>query len=217
MPVVTGRRSALVSQKGGSGKTTVTMQLAAGLAGRGYRIAVYDLDPQESALRWAESASADTPFPAGVLRLAGNADEMTRILQPAAQHVDFVLLDCPPSIEHPNTTAALDLCDLAVVPVVPSPTDLWSTRAIEKLILQRMERRRGRIVAAQRLCPERGARGLGVRARPCRRGRPGRSRSARIGRSRTIRCCSRPFRARSLSNTLLSNQRNDVASLMLRW
>lgn len=134
---------ALVSQKGGSGKTTVTMQLAAGLASRGYRIAVCDLDPQESALRWAESAPADAPFPGRVLRLDGSVDEMARILRPVAQHVDFILLDCPPSIEHPNTSGALDLCDLVVVPVVPSPTDLWSTRAIEKLILQRMEKRHG--------------------------------------------------------------------------
>ncbi|NMG31024.1 ParA family partition ATPase [Aromatoleum evansii] len=134
---------ALVSQKGGSGKTTVTMQLAAGLILRGYRVAVCDLDPQESALRWAESAPAATPFPGRMLRLGGGLDEMRHDLRSLVQHVDFILLDCPPSIEHPNTVGALDLCDLAVVPVVPSPTDLWSTRAIEKLILQRMEKRRG--------------------------------------------------------------------------
>ena len=186
---------ALVSQKGGSGKTTVTMQLAVALILHGYRVAVCDLDPQESALRWAESAPTDTPFPGRVLRLGGSVDEMTRILGPVAQHVDFILLDCPPSIEHRNTAGALDLCDLAVVPVVPSPTDLWSTRAIERLILQRMERRRDllggavaqprdahvagrgrtgrdarllasgpwcRVIAAQRLCPERGARSFGL-------------------------------------------------------
>lgn len=133
---------ALVSQKGGSGKTTVTMQLAAGLTLRGYRVAIGDLDPQESASRWAESAPQEAPFPLQLLRLSGNADEMARALRPVERHVDFVLLDCPPSIEHPNTASALDLCDLALVPVVPNPTDLWSTRAIEKLILHRMDARR---------------------------------------------------------------------------
>ncbi|MDX5445821.1 MAG: chromosome partitioning protein ParA, partial [Zoogloeaceae bacterium] len=50
---------------------------------------------------------------------------------------DVLILDCPPSIENPFTGAALDLAQLAIVPVVPSPTDLWSTRAIERLILDR--------------------------------------------------------------------------------
>ena len=43
------RLIALISQKGGSGKTTVAVQLAAGLALEGYRVALADLDPQESA------------------------------------------------------------------------------------------------------------------------------------------------------------------------
>ena len=132
---------ALVSQKGGSGKTTVAMQLAAGLALRGYDVAVADLDPQESASRWVESAAAGTPFPVQLIRLLGDTDKMERALRPVARHADFVVLDCPPSIEHPHTANALDLCDLALVPVVPSPTDLWSTRAIEKLILNRMKER----------------------------------------------------------------------------
>lgn len=132
---------ALVSQKGGSGKTTVAMQLGAGLALRGYRVAVADLDPQESATRWVESAGADRPFPAQLIPLRGDVTEMDRTLRVVARNADYVLLDCPPSIEHPHTANALDLCDLALVPVMPSPTDLWSTRAIEKLIVNRMKAR----------------------------------------------------------------------------
>ncbi|AYH43374.1 ParA family partition ATPase [Azoarcus sp. DN11] len=129
---------ALLSQKGGSGKTTVTMQLAAALVLRGYRVAVADLDPQESATRWAESAPADAPFPARMLRPLGDTEEIRQTLWPATREVDFILFDCPPSIEHPHTVSALELCDFAIVPVVPSPTDLWSTRAIEKVILNRI-------------------------------------------------------------------------------
>lgn len=134
---------ALISQKGGSGKTTIAMQLAAGLVLHGYRVAIADLDPQESASRWVESASADAPFPARALRLRGQAHEMGQDLRPLANHVDFVVMDCPPSIEHPHTTSALELCDLALIPVVPSPTDLWSTRGIERLVLGQMQRRPG--------------------------------------------------------------------------
>lgn len=130
---------ALLSQKGGSGKTTITMQLAAGLVLRGYRVAVADLDPQESASRWVESAPADAPFPAQLLRPHGDRDQLERAIRAVTLHVDFIVCDCPPSIEHPHTISALDLCDFAIVPVVPSPTDLWSTRAIEKLILNRIK------------------------------------------------------------------------------
>ncbi|HEY5717359.1 MAG TPA: ParA family protein, partial [Motiliproteus sp.] len=48
----TAKIIALVSQKGGSGKTTVAMQLAAGLARQGHKVALFDLDPQQSATRW---------------------------------------------------------------------------------------------------------------------------------------------------------------------
>lgn len=129
---------ALLSQKGGAGKTTVAMQLAAGLAARGSRVAVADLDPQQSALRWAGSAPADYPFPAEVRAFGGDAREIADGLKKFARECDYLLLDCPPSIEHSHTLSALDLSDLALVPVVPSPPDLWSARAVERLILQRM-------------------------------------------------------------------------------
>lgn len=128
---------ALTSQKGGSGKTTVTMQLAAGLAQRGLKVSVADLDPQESASRWSESAATAKPFPASIIRPQATADELKRELRPHIRASDVLLLDCPPSIENSFTIAALDVAHLAIVPVVPSPTDLWSTRAIERLILER--------------------------------------------------------------------------------
>lgn len=130
---------ALLSQKGGSGKTTVAMQLAAGLVLAGYRVVVADLDPQESASRWADAAAEGAPFPAEVLRLRGDTLALRQDLRAAAGRADFIVLDCPPSIDHTHTASALELCDLALVPVVPSPTDLWATRGMEKLIRYRMQ------------------------------------------------------------------------------
>lgn len=132
---------ALLSQKGGVGKTTVTMQLAAGFARRHLRVAIGDLDPQESASRWAASANQTAPFPAPVAILRGARSDIERGLQEHAPDADLVLLDCPPSIEHAHTLTALELADVVLLPVVPSPTDLWSTRAVERLVVATMARR----------------------------------------------------------------------------
>ncbi|MCB1886406.1 MAG: AAA family ATPase [Rhodocyclaceae bacterium] len=135
-----GRIVAVVSQKGGAGKTTVVMQMAGGLAEQGRSFSIADLDPQESALRWSElAAAAGTGIPVAEGVDGKDAGDRLRAM---AGGRGLVLADCPPSIEHPNTLAALEVADLVLVPVVPSPTDLWSTRAVEKLILQVQARRK---------------------------------------------------------------------------
>ena len=133
----------VLSQKGGAGKSTLTMQLAGGLARAGRRVAIIDLDPQETSLRWAQSADPASPFPACVVGLEGEPAGLHQQLKAARKGVDYVLLDCPPSIEHAATLAALDEADLALVPVVPSPADLWSTKGVERLILQVQAGRKG--------------------------------------------------------------------------
>lgn len=62
------------SQKGGSGKSTSLMTIAASLSGRGYRVLVGDTDEQQTAFRWANCA--DTPHPSTVISLAGIGDEI---------------------------------------------------------------------------------------------------------------------------------------------
>ena len=133
----------VLSQKGGAGKSTLTMQLAGGLARSGRRVVVIDLDPQETALRWSHAAPATTPFPARVMQLDGAAEGLQTCLRQVGRDADVILLDCPPSIEHVMTLAALREADVALVPVVPSPADLWSTKAVERLILQVQASRKG--------------------------------------------------------------------------
>ena len=132
---------AVVSQKGGAGKTTITMQLAAALAELRRSVAVADLDPQESAVRWSACASRIPPVPKAVFVAAGTAKAISRTIAQRAHGVHLVLLDCPPSIEHPHTMAALGLASFVLVPVVPGPTDLWSTRAVEKFIQSEQQKR----------------------------------------------------------------------------
>ena len=125
---------ALVNQKGGPGKTTLAMHLAGELARRGGRVLIADADPQGTATRWAAAAPEDRPFPAAVAGL-GHADTaLHRELQKYLEPFEWIIVDCPPSADSPLSRSALVVADLAVVPVIPSPPDLWSGVAIRQVL-----------------------------------------------------------------------------------
>lgn len=114
--------TAVINQKGGAGKTTLAMNLAAGLARRGETV-VIDLDPQGSSLQWASSGSK--PFPATVKQIGGKWD--ARTLHQNYRAYRYMVLDCPPSIDSHASVQALQACDVALIPVLPSPIDLWAS------------------------------------------------------------------------------------------
>jgi len=113
---------AIINQKGGAGKTTLAMNLAAGLARRGETV-VIDLDPQGSSLQWASSGSK--PFPATVKQIGGKWD--ARTLHQNYRAYQHMVLDCPPSVDSHASVQALRACDVALIPVLPSPIDLWAS------------------------------------------------------------------------------------------
>ena len=126
----------LVNQKGGCGKTTVSMHLAGALArrGKGMKVLVVDADPQGTATRWAASATDDDPFPASVVGLAAANTKVHREVQKFANDYDYIVIDCPPSADSQVPQSALLITDVALVPVIPSPPDLWAAIGIGKTI-----------------------------------------------------------------------------------
>lgn len=131
---MTAKIITVANQKGGSGKTTITMQLAGTLGRRQHRVLVIDADPQGTATRWASSAEDEKPFPATVAGLSAAGGKVHREVQKFAENYDYIVVDCPPAVESPVPQSALLISDLVLVPVIPSPADLWAATGIQQLI-----------------------------------------------------------------------------------
>ena len=125
---------AVVAQKGGAGKTTVSMCLAGTLAGRGHRVAVIDMDPQQTAGRWCKSAPDACPFPATVMGWHHFELAVGREVRKVIENYDFIVVDCPPSVASDVPKAVLAFADVAVVPTRPSGPDIWATAAMANLL-----------------------------------------------------------------------------------
>ncbi len=84
---------AVVGNKGGTGKTTLSLNLAAGLAAR-ESVVIIDADPQQSAYQWRLVGKDDDGLPT-VVAAAYGLDKTVQALRDAHEHV---VIDCPPSI-----------------------------------------------------------------------------------------------------------------------
>ena len=122
------------NQKGGAGKSTITMQLAGTFGIRKKKILIIDADVQNTAIRWASNAEEDKPFPARVAGLAGAGSKVHVEVKKFIGEYDIIFIDCPPAVDSVVPQSALVISDLALVPMIPSPPDLWASVGIRELI-----------------------------------------------------------------------------------
>ena len=120
----------ILSQKGGSGKTTSTLALAGAAHAQGKTVVVLDIDPQAAATGWY-TARKRTGLPEGLHVKPLQAVQLEEVIEACrAQDVDLVLIDTPPQSDNPAVQAA-QLSDLVLIVTKPSVMDL---RAIQNTL-----------------------------------------------------------------------------------
>lgn len=132
----------ILNQKGGTGKTTLAVNMAREYTKRNCKTLLVDSDGQGSALRWHEESGGElidltclpvTTLDKDVLKFT---DRYRRII-----------IDGVPSVS-PLTICAIKAADVVLIPVQPSPYDIWATEDLVKLVKQRQELTDGKLKAA---------------------------------------------------------------------
>jgi chromosome partitioning protein len=119
----------VLNQKGGVGKTTLSINLASAFALAGQKTLLIDADPQSSALDWQATRQSDSLFPVvGMARATLHKDAPGF----SAQH-SHIVIDGPPRVND-LARSAIMASDLVIIPVQPSPYDIWAADEIVKLI-----------------------------------------------------------------------------------
>lgn len=118
-----------LNQKGGVGKTTLAVNVAGTLALKGKSVLAIDADPQGSMLDWAESRQEESIFNVIGLPKAVIHKEVKKL----GKGYDYIIIDAPPRV-HDIARSVIMASNKVVIPVQPSPFDIWSVKDILDII-----------------------------------------------------------------------------------
>lgn len=119
----------VLNQKGGVGKTTLSVNIAAALARDGKRVLLIDADPQGSALDWAAAREGEPLFAVVGLPKPSIHKELALI----GEGYDHIVIDGPPRVTD-LARSAIMASDVVLIPVQPSPYDIWAADEVVKLV-----------------------------------------------------------------------------------
>lgn len=124
----------VVNPKGGSGKTTLSTNIAGYLASRGQRVAILDLDRQKSATQWLSGRPLSLP---SIELMSSEVEKNTP--------VEYLVIDSPAGLHGKNLEHALKLVHLVIVPIAPSAFDIQASRDFLEILHHEKAVRKGRI------------------------------------------------------------------------
>lgn len=132
----------ILNQKGGTGKTTLAVNIVREYTKRNFKSLLVDSDSQGSALRWHEESGGDlidlTCLP---------VNTMDKDVLKFKQNYDRIIIDGIPRVS-PLTLCAIKAANVVLIPVQPSPYDIWATEDLVRLVKQRIEITEGKLKAA---------------------------------------------------------------------
>lgn len=119
----------LIAQKGGTGKTTLSLSLAVAAHQAGRTVVIIDLDPQASATNWADRREVGAP-----VAISAQASRLQSVIDTARENgVDMLIIDTPPKSESASLAAAR-AADLILVPCRPQIYDLETIPATKEIV-----------------------------------------------------------------------------------
>lgn len=123
---------ALCGQKGGVGKSTTALCLAALAQGRGQRVLLVDADPQGTTRTWGDVATETGHASPTVIAMGATMHRPGQLPSVAANY-DLTVIDCPP--RHGDIQrSALMVADIAILPCGPTAADAWALTATLEVI-----------------------------------------------------------------------------------
>lgn len=125
----------VVSVKGGTGKSTITLNLAAVLSSQGLRVLIIDSDPQGSIAHWSTITDLDTPKV-----MVDSLPSISKKIRKLSKKYDYILFDAPPTMKK-RMRSVIHFADLLIIPVTPGMADYWSTGMLLDLYAEEKERR----------------------------------------------------------------------------
>ena len=126
---------AVASGKGGTGKSTITLNLAGALTARNHSVFIVDADPQGSIAQWAKTKKQKEPTV-----IVNPSPVLHKKTKKVVNKYDLILFDSAPTFKK-RMRSVLTVADRLIIPVTPGLADFWSTQKLIDMYLDVREKR----------------------------------------------------------------------------